>query len=1100
MRRPLLSRVRRKLALRTRLQAARHPELWAAARRDQPKSAPASRDVVRVLKSSTLFDVEWYARISGCEAAKEAAVRHYLARGRRLGLPPHPLFDPDYFASQHAAVIGERDPLAYYLSEPKSRKASPHPLFDVASYVAATPAAKNHPLGPLGHYLEAGAARGLRPNDWYVPDPQTEPRGLIDWIEIRAAAWAGRARAASASWQATPPVAPPADEILVPLDVDRRPHGDPERPLVSVVLVVGDDPTLVPDMVRSVVNQTVRDWELLVVHARTDTDPATDLGLHADDPRVRVLRPHVHGDIAARNLAMSEATGGYLAWISAGDRWAARRLELALAGLRRPGVDAILDVLELMPGDDVPTSPGDDVEKPIAPRYFAVAPSPERIAAGWHPELAALVVRRELAVEVGGFDASVHRAAAHDFFLKVAARTAVTLIPTVGVTADAARRSRDVAVLPLRERPSLDVPGLETWHDVVLSRHLVPWDALAFRAAEPGTPSVVIPTVDDWRLTTAAVRSVVAAAEASRLAVRTIVLNNGSGVTASVVLDSLPLRFPGVRVVSMAVNHGFALGNNLALEAVEGEVVVFLNNDAEVRPGWLEPLITALDEPKALGAQSLLVYPSGSIQSAGIAFPACGGIPHVLLQGFPVEDAVGLGTARFSALTAAAMAMRVHDFVRFRGFDPLYRNGMEDVDLGLRMTDVTDGHFVVRPESVVVHHESQTPGRFGNSLNNRRILLDRWRDGMPADDVRLWRHVGFDVIRHEVGRHVSEDRRITPPQPVLRRRPVISAIEPELPVLRWAIKNPAPNDASAEFWGDTHFARQLADALRALGQQVVIDHRPGFDRPSGRFDDVVVVLRGLAPYRPQYTQVNLGWLISHPDMLRRDEASSYDRLFAASVRWADEISGAWGIRVDPLLQATDPRLFHPDRARPDTGHPVLFVGSSRRKVRPMVRDAIDAGLPLAVFGREWEGLVPDGYVKAEYLPNEEVGAAYRAAGIVLNDHWDDMRLAGFLSNRLFDAVASGGRVITDDVVGLGDLFGRSVQVARDRTDLVRLASGANLDEVFGDDNERRSVAARIHAEHSFDARARELLATAVEIRCRLTDRSRDDVRAPVAIG
>ena len=327
---------------------------------------------------------------------------------------------------------------------------------------------------------------------------------------------------------------------------------------------------------------------------------------------------------------------------------------------------------------------------------------------------------------------------------------------------------------------------------------------------------------------------------------------------------------------------------------------------------------------------------------------------------------------------------------------------------------------------------------------------------------------------------MSEDRRLNQPIPILRRCTVISAVEAEPPSLRWAIKNPAPNDPSAEHWGDTYFARHIAAALQDLGQEVVIDHRPAFDRPSGAFDDVVLVLRGLAPYRPQNGQINLGWLISHPEMLSRDEASAYDRLFAASAQWADETFRAWGIRVDPLLQATDPSLFNPDRARPDTGHPVLFVGSSRRKVRPIVRDAISVGMPVAIYGREWQGIIPDGYVKAEYLANDKVGAEYRAAGLVLNDHWEDMRTAGFLSNRLFDAVASGARVITDEVAGLGDIFGRSVQVARDEADLARFAALNDLDDVFGGDDERRSVAARVHAEHSFAVRAQTLLEAALD--------------------
>jgi hypothetical protein len=330
------------------------------------------------------------------------------------------------------------------------------------------------------------------------------------------------------------------------------------------------------------------------------------------------------------------------------------------------------------------------------------------------------------------------------------------------------------------------------------------------------------------------------------------------------------------------------------------------------------------------------------------------------------------------------------------------------------------------------------------------------------------------------------------------RHPLISATN-AAPALRWAIKIAAPNDASASHWGDTYFARQLADALRTLGQVVLIDHRPDFERRTGRFDDVVLVLRGLAPYRPQYGQISLCWLISHPKMLSRDEASSYDRLFAAGVPWAERMAREWGIRIDPLLQATDPRLFNPDRARPDSGHPILFVGSSRRKVRPLIRDAVAAGLPVTIFGREWEGLVPLSHVQAEYLANDLVGAAYRAAGIVLNDHWDDMRIDGFISNRLFDAAASGARVITDDVAGLGDMFGRSVQVVRDRDELVALASAPDLDAIFGDDAERRAVASRVHAEHSFAVRARQLLDAALELRSDLSDSTRAEARARAGV-
>lgn len=294
--------------------------------------------------------------------------------------------------------------------------------------------------------------------------------------------------------------------------------------------------------------------------------------------------------------------------------------------------------------------------------------------------------------------------------------------------------------------------------------------------------------------------------------------------------------------------------------------------------------------------------------------------------------------------------------------------------------------------------------------------------------------------------------------------------------LRWAIKNPAPAAPIGDQWGDTPFAHAIAAALRDLGQEVVVDRREAFHRGTRTADDVSLTLRGLHPYEPA-DEIALCWVISHPDLLTAEEASRYDRVLVASTTWQPE-----GVVAEPLLQATDPARFHPDLAAPDSGAEVLFVGSSRGQVRPVVRDAVAVGLPLTVYGRGWEGLVPDAAVAATFLDNARVGAAYRAAGVVLNDHWADMRRDGFLSNRLFDAVAAGARVITDDVAGLGDLFGRAVQVYEKPDHLRRLASPEGLDERFGDDAERRATAARIAREHSFAARARRLLDVALEVR------------------
>ncbi|KTQ99571.1 hypothetical protein NS184_17265 [Curtobacterium luteum] len=112
----------------------------------------------------------------------------------------------------------------------------------------------------------------------------------------------------------------------------------------------------------------------------------------------------------------------------------------------------------------------------------------------------------------------------------------------------------------------------------------------------------------------------------------------------------------------------------------------------------------------------------------------------------------------------------------------------------------------------------------------------------------------------------------------------------------------------------------------------------------------------------------------------------------------------------------------------------------------------------------------------------EVAAAYASARVVLNDHWPDMAAGGFVSNRVFDVLASGGVVVTDPVTGLADVLDvPTLAVARSRSELAALLDPAHP---WPGAERRAEVAAEVAAEHSFDARARVLLAAARSERAR----------------
>jgi GT2 family glycosyltransferase len=96
-----------------------------------------------------------------------------------------------------------------------------------------------------------------------------------------------------------------------------------------------------------------------------------------------------------------------------------------------------------------------------------------------------------------------------------------------------------------------------------------------------------------------------------------IVVDNGSEMSAP---NEIEERFSSVRFLFANKNLGFAGGNNFALASCAGEFILFLNNDVEVEPDFLEPLVHAFSFFPKLGAASPRIHffhRPGRLQYAG---------------------------------------------------------------------------------------------------------------------------------------------------------------------------------------------------------------------------------------------------------------------------------------------------------------------------------------------------------------------------------------------------------------------------------------------------------------------------------------------------
>ncbi len=275
----------------------------------------------------------------------------------------------------------------------------------------------------------------------------------------------------------------------------------------------------------------------------------------------------------------------------------------------------------------------------------------------------------------------------------------------------------------------------------------------------------------------------------------------------------------------------------------------------------------------------------------------------------------------------------------------------------------------------------------------------------------------------------------------------------------------------AEAWGDTHFARQFGAALVDVGFSAELHVLPEWDRPDKQDVDIVIHLRGLTPYVPKPAHLNVLWIISHPDDVSPEECDRFDLVLVASPSFAEELRPRVSVPVHVMMQATDTAHFSPEGPVAQRSHDLLFVGNSRKHDRHGVRWAVDADLPLTVFGGDWDGLIDPSYVRGR-VPNEDLPALYRSASILLNDHWEDMRQRGFISNRIFDALACGVFVISDEVAGLTALLGDAVPTYADRTELEELVARYLPDEAARRELAERGMAI-VRTEHTFTARARQ---------------------------
>ena len=225
----------------------------------------------------------------------------------------------------------------------------------------------------------------------------------------------------------------------------------------------------------------------------------------------------------------------------------------------------------------------------------------------------------------------------------------------------------------------------------------------------------------------------------------TLVYIDNASVDDSV--EFVETNFPEVEIFRVKENFGFTGGYTQSLPYIDAEYYVLLNSDVEVTPGWLRPIIEAMDADPTIGAAQPKVLhepkreqfdyagaSGGFLDKYGYSF--CRGRIFYKME----NDLHQYDEPReiFWA-TGACMFVRAELYHRLGGLDNHFYAHMEEIDLSWRINNA-GYRIMVYPQSVIYHVGGSviSYGSYTKLFHNYRNNLVMMYKNLPKEKM-FWR-------------------------------------------------------------------------------------------------------------------------------------------------------------------------------------------------------------------------------------------------------------------------------------------------------------------------------------------------------------------------
>lgn len=339
------------------------------------------------------------------------------------------------------------------------------------------------------------------------------------------------------------------------------------------------------------------------------------------------------------------------------------------------------------------------------------------------------LIRRELALEVGGYDPQVPAALDLDLILRLIEAGSMNGIahlsePLVASNTPTLADNPDELHALQRHLDNRGYTNARILQEPARHYHI------KYGHDQQPLVSILIPTRDQLPRLQRCVESLLSKTRYPYFEI--ILIDNGSETEEALTWLSEMESIGGdkVRVIRFPHPFNFSAMNNLAASQARGEYLVLLNNDtAVIREDWLDELLNHALRPEVGIVGAKLVTPAGTVQHAGLITGLRGpaGSPFIDQAanggGYMQRLLVDQNT---SAVSAACLMIRTAIYLEAGGMDDaLFQVTCNDLDLCLKVANL--GYLNVwTPHAVLLHEGGATWSSVGKDpLNQQRFAMEQ---------------------------------------------------------------------------------------------------------------------------------------------------------------------------------------------------------------------------------------------------------------------------------------------------------------------------------------------------------------------------------------